>query len=175
MIPPDTIDSDEENHPSRQVLKGLPKRKAPWYFEASLQQRLQDAREQGVKPIADIVPFPAITGAVVLFVALGVTGYFLLTSPLIKSDSEENSPATSQPQEQTEGPSTEVDLQPTPAKPLDEGYYFEQQTRYGPTPPGDLAVPATLSGPLRKDTLASNRADSLNSHRSGPTRTKSGN
>lgn len=70
----------EENDPVRKKLQNLPKSKAPWYFEARLQQRIRgESRPQGNWFTARPLPALALSAGVFLFVC--VAGYYTLIVP----------------------------------------------------------------------------------------------
>lgn len=102
-----TSEEDREHRHVRRALKSLPKAKAPWYFEAKLQQRLRT--EKSTTAASFWRPMPAyVASAVVLFI-VGVIGY---TSFFIQESLD-------QPAQVSETPTTEPPQQPgpTPASP----------------------------------------------------------
>jgi hypothetical protein len=72
---------EEDNRETREVLKSLEKKNAPWYFDAQLHQRLTRERTPGRAGLVFTKPLPAYAYSLLILVAVGIIGYYALTRP----------------------------------------------------------------------------------------------
>ncbi len=75
----DLSESPEMNEKLRDALRNLPKIKAPWYFDARLQQRIRGNEKETPRGI--FRPIPAFATLAVVLVCTGVVGYLTYLSP----------------------------------------------------------------------------------------------
>jgi len=147
-----TSEEDREHRHVRRALKDLPKAKAPWFFEAKLQQRLRE--EKSLTAGSFWRPVPAyVVSAVVLFI-VGVIGY---TSFYIQESLD-------QPVQVSETPAAEPQQQPvsTPASPvatLPPGDAHQEMTPPGPGPSAPSTDVVQESRPMER-TAASHQQES---------------
>jgi hypothetical protein len=159
---------EEGNRKIREALKSLEKKKAPWYFDAELQQRLAGERTRGRTGLRFAKPLPAYAFSVLVFFALGIIGYYGLfrsaeipdAAPrkIVDSTSvpanppvpilvpaEQRAPKAEHSQEPIQGVSARQ-RSPSPNKPkvTSKSEILER------SPAVDEALPATISQPQMK-------------------------
>jgi len=159
---------EEGNRKIREALKSLERKKAPWYFDAELQQRLARERTRRRASLRFAKPLQAYAFSVLVFFALGIIGYYGLFRPaeipvatprkIVDSTSvsgnppapilvqaEQRAPKAEHSQEPVQGGSARQ-TSPSPQKPkvTSESKILER------SPTVDEALPTTISQPQMK-------------------------
>jgi len=106
-----------------EALRGLEKLKAPWYFDAQLQQRLNEFRHRKSLILRRPALLPAYALSVLTLVVAGTIGYYTLIQPGISPES----PAP--------GSADSLQIQQPPS--------FDQQKETRRRPPEDLLIIGT--------------------------------
>ncbi|MCZ6776254.1 MAG: hypothetical protein O7D34_07350 [Ignavibacteria bacterium] len=159
---------DENNRKTREALKSLEKKKAPWYFEAQLHQRLARGWTRGRAGLEFTKPLPAYAYSLLILVAVGIIGYYALILPGEVPDTTEGEvidstvardnlpvpvPVPKVQSTPTGGSSQELieergHAQRNPSAPSDEG--ARESAVLDRSPAFDKAKPATISQPQLK-------------------------
>lgn len=140
---------DEEHRKVREVLKGLPGKKAPWFFEARLQQRLQEERNAGKSRGWLTTPAPAYALSAVTAAVLVIVGYYTLYLPFTRGD--EGTGVPEQMIESGEGitrPSPgESNASPPPSRRTTEVFTPAEKTTKGPS---SVSTEPAIEAPVMK-------------------------
>lgn len=71
----------DDSRKIREALKSLEKKKAPWYFDAQLHQRLTRERTPERAGLVFSKPLPAYAYSLLILIAVGIIGYYALIRP----------------------------------------------------------------------------------------------
>lgn len=125
----------DEHRRVREVLKGLPKKKAPWHFESALNQRLHEEKRPGKSRRWFTAPAPAYALSGLTAAVLVVVGYYTMYLPSSRDDQHSDAPGEilqsgEQPKQTVSG---EQPSSPSPQVRPTEGITVPERTTKGPS------------------------------------------
>jgi hypothetical protein len=111
----------------REELRNLRRVKAPWYFEAELQQRLRMAEK---RPRRQWSPIPAYALSTIAVIAIGVIGYYMILLPLTANQETPKIEGIGQSETRSPVPPREIQ-QSTPSAVMSQSEQGGEQPAYG--------------------------------------------
>jgi hypothetical protein len=130
--------SDEEKDQARKHLRGLKKHKAPWYFDAQLQQRLRRNRSAGFLSR----PIPSYALSMLAIIGIGVVSYYTLfdTTPSNQEQSTTQQGKETERRESQTRPLNHQNTEPHKDQTIDQSSQVSQTPPRGPSGPNKDAT-----------------------------------